>query len=179
MVARTLARSTPGRVGGFDEPLSAYTPSMLRNRWDALLTFFQLPCKSALGGATPGSLRGSAATDFYIHTEDIARIAWRGRWRSLNTLDYYLQESSAQMFLTYLSAEARSKIATFASFSDSLVSLYCASGSPARWVSMLIVKPPAFILGKRSQIVRHFSVLNGPPKRSVLAAEVDSSSSEP
>eukprot|EP00971_Amphidinium_carterae_P179667 3563154-Amphidinium_carterae.1 len=48
---------------------------------------------------TPGSLRGSGATFFYMCTEDISRLQWRGRWRRLATLEYYLQEAAVQSYL--------------------------------------------------------------------------------
>eukprot|EP00971_Amphidinium_carterae_P203319 4034681-Amphidinium_carterae.1 len=59
-------------------PLSA---SSLRRRWLALMAALRVPDVAELR-PTPGSLRGSGATFFYMCTEDISRLQWRGRWRS-------------------------------------------------------------------------------------------------
>lgn len=38
----------------------------------------------------------------YLCTEDVARIAWRGRWAQTKTLEHYIQEVGAQLFLHQL-----------------------------------------------------------------------------
>ena len=60
-----------------------------------------------MGRPKPGFLRGSGATGFYLRTEDIPLICWRGRWRKLPTVGFYLQEVAAQLLLTDLPADAR------------------------------------------------------------------------
>ena len=66
-----------------------------------------MPSHLAASGPTPGSLRGSGATEFYLQTEDVPRIAWRGRWRKAETLEHRLQEVVAQLLLTDLPLTAR------------------------------------------------------------------------
>lgn len=53
-----------------------------------------VPCRQKDQGATPRVLRGSGATFYYIATEDLTSVAWRGRWSRLEILEYYLQEVS-------------------------------------------------------------------------------------
>ena len=65
-----------------DCPLAPWGASAFRSRWNALLGHLGVPHSVASGGPTPGSLRGSGATDFYLKTEDIPRICWRGRRRT-------------------------------------------------------------------------------------------------
>eukprot|EP00969_Alexandrium_andersonii_P104197 4598875-Alexandrium_andersonii.AAC.1 len=60
-----------------------WSPAAFRKRWDAVLAALRVP--SGGNGLTPASLRGSGATDFYINTEDLARTAWRGRWKRLES----------------------------------------------------------------------------------------------
>ena len=118
-------------------PLSRYTVGTFKSRWNCILSFFGLPHSRAADGATPGCLRGSGATDFYIHTEDIPRTMWRGRWRGAQTLEYYLQETAAQMFLSFLSDEQRQKLCLFADASGGIVRLFHSVESKAQWSSLL------------------------------------------
>ena len=74
-------------------------------------------------GVTPGSLRGSGATHFYMDTEDVQRIAWRGRWAKLKTLEHYLQEVAAQLLLHKLPEETKQKIRVLSEACDSLIQL--------------------------------------------------------
>ena len=60
--------------------------------------------------AAPGVLRGSGATFFYIATENIPLLAWRGRWARVRTLEHYLQEVAAQVMLSEVSATCRARI---------------------------------------------------------------------
>eukprot|EP00438_Fugacium_kawagutii_P018293 Skav223004 [mRNA] locus=scaffold1827:595299:597942:- [translate_table: standard] len=87
--------------------------SLLRKQWDAVLTYLGIPHRQALRGATPGSLRGSGATFLYGRTEDIPWVAWRGRWARVKTLEYYLQEVSAQLLLHELPPKSKELIETF------------------------------------------------------------------
>ena len=114
---------------GRDEPLAPYGASAFRSRWNAILTQLGVPSQLAASGPTPGSLRGSGATEFYLQTEDIARIAWRGRWRKVETLEHYLQEVAAQLLLTDLPLTARQSIGEFAAASSRLLELFLRSGS--------------------------------------------------
>ena len=80
-----------------------------------------LPHRAADRGATPGVLRGSGATHFYISTENIPLLAWRGRWARTKTLEFYLQEVAAQVLLTEISPAARSRIKSLDDAADSLL----------------------------------------------------------
>ncbi|OLP99347.1 hypothetical protein AK812_SmicGene18107 [Symbiodinium microadriaticum] len=63
-------------------------------------------------GATPGVLRGSGATFLYAETEDLALVAWRGRWSKIKTIEFYLQEVAAQLLLQQLGPTARERCET-------------------------------------------------------------------
>ena len=60
---------------------------------------------------TPGVLRGSGATHSYIENESIPAIQWWGRWSRQKTLEYYIQEVAAQLFLFDLDLAVRRRIA--------------------------------------------------------------------
>lgn len=66
-----------------------------------------VPCKLQQKGITPGSLRGSGATQLYLQTENIPLICWRGRWARVKTLEFYLQEVAAQVLLHSLSPASK------------------------------------------------------------------------
>ncbi len=52
---------------------------------------------------TPAGLRAGGATHkFVTNALDIGRLKYRGRWASLNTLEHYLQEASAQLAMLQL-----------------------------------------------------------------------------
>ena len=59
----------------FDSPLYPRSTNTLRCQWNAILAR-----KQSDKGCTPGVLRGSGATYLYLNTEDIGKVAWRGRW---------------------------------------------------------------------------------------------------
>eukprot|EP00438_Fugacium_kawagutii_P010064 Skav222713 [mRNA] locus=scaffold1661:310560:313324:- [translate_table: standard] len=98
-------------------PLSAklYTASMsvFRKQWNSVMTKLGIPCKQVARGATPAVLRGSGATFLYQKTEDIQWVAWRGRWTKQKTLEYYLQEVSAQLLVHELAPRARDALFCF------------------------------------------------------------------
>jgi hypothetical protein len=125
---------------GRDEPLAPYGAGPFRSRWNAVLLQLGVPSHVAASGPTPGSLRGSGATEFYLQTEDVPRIAWRGRWRKVETLEHYLQEVAAQLLLTDLPLAARGAISEFASASSRLLQLFLKLGSASLWGEM--VKAP-------------------------------------
>ena len=103
------------------QPLWPASSAVFRKRWDVLLERLGVPTKTAQKGVTPGSLRGSGATHFYLDCEDIPRIAWRGRWSQVKTLEFYLQEVAAQVIFHRLPATSQTIIATLAEACDSLV----------------------------------------------------------
>ena len=75
-----------------------------------MLDYLDVPRRQTGRGATPGTLRGSGATHFYLADEDLTHIAWKGRWAKLKTLEFYIQEVGAQLFLQQLSDRSKRKI---------------------------------------------------------------------
>ena len=86
---------------------------------------------------TPGSIRGSGATYFYLLTEDVARIQWRGRWRRLETVEFYLQEVAARTLINDLPDSARERVLRLSHFSHSILSAAILAGEPAAWQARL------------------------------------------
>lgn len=101
----------------FDLPLNQKlfpgTISQFRRLWNAVMKRLGIPYLQSKRGATPGVLRGSGATYLYALSEDVAWIAWRGRWARTRTLEFYLQEVAAQLLLHQLDPLAREKIRFF------------------------------------------------------------------
>ena len=93
-----------------NEKLFVGSISLFRKQWNAIMTALGIPHRQSIRGATPGVLRGSGATYWYACTENIPLIAWRGRWARTRTLEFYLQEVSAQLLLHELPAHSRAKI---------------------------------------------------------------------
>ena len=103
-----------------EEPLVEGSPYAFRQRWDAALG--RLGFRTAGPGAvTPGCLRGSGATFLYRARVPISDIAWRGRWRQMRTLEYYLQEVAATESLSDLSPAHRDLVELLAGHADALV----------------------------------------------------------
>ena len=50
-------------------------------------------------GLTPASLRAGGATELFQQGVDISRLRFLGRWRSIQTLDHYVQEAAAALVL--------------------------------------------------------------------------------
>ena len=63
-----------------------------------------VPFKRDLRGSTPGVLRGSGATYLYLETEDLSKVAWRGRRAKLKTVEFYLTPDPLNPILTVSSA---------------------------------------------------------------------------
>lgn len=93
-----------------EQPLYRGSSAQFRRQWNCVMTKLGIPCRQELRGATPGSLRGSGATFLYTTVQDIPLIAWRGRWARTRTLEYYLQEVSAQLLLHELSPASKALI---------------------------------------------------------------------
>lgn len=98
-----------GRLG-LDERSFPASTAVFRRQWNAVLDKLEIPRRQSDRGATPGTLRGSGATREYIQGSDISRIQWRGRWCRLRTLEYYIEEVAAQLFLFNLTPGARQTI---------------------------------------------------------------------
>ena len=60
-----------------------------------------------------------------------------GRWRSIQTLEYYLQEVAAQSLLATLPADSRRLIAMFAQAAPALVNSFVEAGGPEAWQVLL------------------------------------------
>ena len=110
--------------------LYAGSAHVYRAQWNAVMNFLGVPCRRDQRGATPGVLRGSGATYLYLETEDVTKVAWRGRWARLKTVGFYLQEVAAQVLLASLSEGVRQRIRFFRRFAKPLLEL--ASQSAAR-----------------------------------------------
>lgn len=93
-----------------DDRLYPGTINTFRKQWNEVMHHLGVPCKQQEKGATPGVLRGSGATFFYSCTEDLAWVAWRGRWSRVKTLEFYLQEVGAHMLIHELPSWSRAKV---------------------------------------------------------------------
>ena len=94
-----------------------------RAQWNAAMNFLGVPCRRDQRGATPGVLRGSGATFLYLETEDLTKVAWRGRWARLKTVEFYLQEVAAQVLLASLPEHVRQRIRFLRKFAKPLLEL--------------------------------------------------------
>lgn len=83
---------------------------MFRNQWNAVMSALGIPHRQVDRGITPGTLRGSGAASYYLQSENILLICWRGRWGRARTLEFYLQEVAAQVLLRTLSATSKARI---------------------------------------------------------------------
>lgn len=113
------------KTTALDEKLYPASLSLFRKQWNAIMQSLGIPFKQECRGATPGTLTGSGATFLYGRTEDVPWIAWRGRWARQKTLEYYLQEVSAQLLLHELSSLSKFKIEQFSKFSWSILCTQC------------------------------------------------------
>ena len=91
------------------------TVAVFRRQWNALFDHIGIPRRQSEHGATPGVLRGSGATHEYLETANIAQIQWKGRWSRIRTLEHYIQEVAAQLFLFSLTDETRRRVAFLSS----------------------------------------------------------------
>ena len=139
--ARPLLRGTLVRLFSMaigplasTDPLAPFGPSGFRARWHHLLRALGVPSSSlpANLNLTPACLRGSGATDFYVATEDVPRVFWRGRRRQAPSAVRYLQAAAASNVLAALPDPVRAQVVRFASASDTLVASFLDSG-PDVW----------------------------------------------
>ena len=84
--------------------------AVFRRQWNSILDRLEVPRRQSERGATPGVLRGSGATHEYLQSGSISQIQWKGRWSQLKTLEHYIQEVAAQLFMHNLTPKARSEI---------------------------------------------------------------------
>ena len=85
---------------GDDALLMPGGPPAFRAVLDSALAAAQLPARAF----TPASLRAGGATHLFQQNVEVARIRIAGRWKSLASLDHYIQEASATTALTQLPA---------------------------------------------------------------------------
>ena len=102
------------------EPLLEGGISSFRRRWDALCAQLGLP-HGAPHGITPAVLRGSGATHLYRCRVPICDIAWRGRWRQIRNLEFYLQEVAGTDLLQSLAGPMLDRIGLLAGECGALV----------------------------------------------------------
>eukprot|EP00438_Fugacium_kawagutii_P036409 Skav232849 [mRNA] locus=scaffold1834:904019:906102:- [translate_table: standard] len=122
-----------------DEKLFGASIHAYRSQWNGLMSKLGVPFRQVERGVTPGSLRGSGATVLYLMTEDIPLVCWRGRWARLKTLEFYLQEVSAQVLLHSIPPKSQQMIsqlsaACFRVFTFFLheASIACGAGPKSR-----------------------------------------------
>ena len=103
--------------------------AIFRRQWNAVMGRLGIPVTQSEHGATPGVLRGSGATYLYHQTEDLAWVAWRGRWARTRTLEYYLQEVGAFVLVHSLDSLAKARISVLSDFAWPVLqhSVWCAS----------------------------------------------------
>ena len=82
-------------------------PASFRRRWDRILMVLKIPVTA---GLTPASLRSGGAVKAYREDEEIARLMWRMRLKSMDTLQRYLQETGAVSLMGELPEIARRRI---------------------------------------------------------------------
>ena len=93
-----------------DQKLYHGSMHVFRRQWNCVMDRLGIPFKQKQHGATPGVLRGSGATFYYCATEDLAWVAWRGRWSRVRTLEFYLQEVGSQMLIHELDSWAKARV---------------------------------------------------------------------
>ena len=134
-----------------DEPLSVYSAYQYRIRWDAILSFLDVPHKGS-NGVTPASTRGTGATIFYIDTEDLSRTMWRGRWARQGSAEAYLQEAAGSRVLAQLEPAQRQLVTTLATAADSLIEHLCLVGVD-HWRRVIAASPPATSTRRSERVV--------------------------
>ena len=90
-----------------DEPLFAGTATTFRRRWDAVLLALGVPKHL---GITPASMRAGGAITAYRADEDIVKILWCMRLKSLQTFSHYLQEVGALSIFADLPVDCKIRI---------------------------------------------------------------------
>eukprot|EP00972_Heterocapsa_arctica_P066895 9871163-Heterocapsa_arctica.AAC.1 len=78
-------------------------------------------------------------------TEDVSRIQWRGRWRRLETVEFYLQEVAARTLMNDLPYVSRARILKLLAACAALLSAAILAGSPTAWQDRLQQAPGRFV----------------------------------
>ena len=90
-----------------EEYLCPFSPGSFRRRWDALLHRLGVQKHHRL---TPGGLRGGGAVWGHRQKLGIDELCWRMRLQHAKTLQFYLQELTAESILPSLDGESREAI---------------------------------------------------------------------
>jgi hypothetical protein len=99
-------------------PLFPGSASSYRKRWDEVIAFLKIPKSLQL---TPASLRAGGAVRAYRADEELAKLMWRMRLKSIDTLQHYLQEVGAASIFVELPTDSRSRIHNAALLFDVLM----------------------------------------------------------
>ena len=92
----------------------------LRSLWERALKHLCLATPLAMWASDPGlrftpaGLRPGGATEFYLRTQNIGALQWRGRWRSPSTLEHYLQMGMSYLVQTRLAKPSKTNVAELA-----------------------------------------------------------------
>ena len=96
--------------------------NVFRARWSGLFAHLGINASERDRGITCKSLRGSGASWFFHHIEDLDRVLWRGRWSAKRTLEHYLQEVMGQVLLSNLPQEKHDFVLQLAAAASDLLS---------------------------------------------------------
>ena len=104
-----------GRMGK-DQRLWPFSGQTLRTRFRTILGVLGLPVSRGPHGKPLdlGSLRAGGATWCLSVTEDAERVRRKGRWLSTKTMEIYIQETSANLYLANLPSDTKEKVITLA-----------------------------------------------------------------
>lgn len=90
-----------------EEYLCPFSPGSFRRRWDSLLRRQGIQKHHRL---TPGGLRGGGAVWGHRQKLGIDELCWRMRLQHAKTLQYYLQELTAESILPSLDSNSREAV---------------------------------------------------------------------
>ena len=118
-----LAKFLEWLLGDLDRraPLYPGSPSAFRKRWDAILSWLNVPTQLAL---TPASLRSGGAIAAYRCDTELTKIMWTMRVRNVETLQHYLQEMGAASIFAELPKCSRERIQSTALMFPALLDIF-------------------------------------------------------
>lgn len=109
-----------------DAPLCGASPSTFRKRWNFLLNSLMIP---ETIGLTPASMRAGGAVRCYRADEDIARLMWKMRIKSQETLQHYLQEVGAESAFLRLPRRSKELVVASSAMFEALLMHHSLDGS--------------------------------------------------
>lgn len=110
-------------------PLFAASASTCRKRWDILLLMLRIPVSA---GLTPTSMRAGGAVKSYREDEDVSRLLWKMRLKSVDTLQRYLQEVGAESAFLQLPRDSKQSIVAASALFEVYLQQISSDGSLAR-----------------------------------------------